>query len=344
MLPMAALADAMTERTTGRQMTVGLMLPIWTRGSGLPDWTLDPDREAMRWPGLMRLAKLAEGVGFDSLWVPDHVLMDDQWEPPGDDAIGAPLTTDEPPSGAWDCWSILAALAASTSSVELGTLVNCTAYRNPARLAKVAATVEEISGGRLTLGLGAGDHWREHQALGIPWAKPIGRFEEALQIIVPLLREGRVDFAGEHYTARDCELLPRGPRPHGPPVLIGALGTGPRMLRLVAQHADIWNGWYAFDDADARPQVEAAMHRVDQACMEHGRSLETLERSIGISVALSPARGEASTLTGSPEEIAEGLAGYRELGVDHIQVVLASPTEATVAGFGEVLRTFDEMV
>ena len=85
------------------------------------------------------------------------------------------------------------------------------------------------------------------------------------------------------------------------------------------------------------------MHRVDQACMEHGRSLETLERSIGISVALSPDRGEASTLTGSPEEIAEGLAGYRELGVDHIQVVLASPTEATVAAFGRVLERLDSL-
>jgi alkanesulfonate monooxygenase SsuD/methylene tetrahydromethanopterin reductase-like flavin-dependent oxidoreductase (luciferase family) len=341
---MAALADAMTERTTGRQMAVGLMLPIWTRGSGLPDWTLDPDREAIRWPSLLRLAKLAEGVGFDALWVPDHVLMDEAWGPPDGDPAGEAQATAEPASGAWDCWSILAALAATTSSIELGTLVNCTAYRNPARLAKVAATVEEISGGRLTLGLGAGDHWREHQALGIPWAKPIGRFEEALQIIVPLLREGRVDFAGAHYSARDCELVPRGPRPHGPPILIGALGTGPRMLRLVAQHADIWNGWYAFDDADARPLVEAAMHRVGQACMDHGRSLETLERSVGISVALSPARAEASSLTGTPEEIAEGLAGYRELGVDHIQVVLASPTEATVAGFGRVLERLDSML
>ena len=339
---MATVLGATTERTSGRQMTVGLVLPIWTRGSGLPSWTLDPDREAIRWQTQMRLAKLAEGVGFDALWVPDHVLMDAGWEPPVDPP-GVPSTTDEPPSGAWDCWSILAALAATTSHIELGTLVNCTAYRNPARLAKVAATVEEISGGRLTLGLGAGDHWREHQALGIPWAKPIGRFEEALQIIVPLLRDGRVDFAGEHYSARDCELLPRGPRPHGPPILIGALGTGPRMLRLVAQYADIWNGWYAFDDAEARPQVEAAMQRVDEACGEHGRSLETLERSIGISAAFPPARGEASTLTGAPEEIAEGLAGYRELGVDHIQVVLASPTEATVAGFGRVLERLDSL-
>jgi probable F420-dependent oxidoreductase len=340
---MAALADAATERTSGRRMTVGLMLPIWTRGSALPGWTLDPDREAIRWPSLMRLAKLAEGVGFDALWVPDHVLMDEQWDPPGGDPAGEPSTTNEPPSGGLDCWSILAGLAATTSRIGLGTLVSCTAYRNPARLAKIAATVDEISGGRLTLGLGAGDHWREHQALGIPWTKPVGRFEEALQIIVPLLRDGRVDFAGEHYSARDCELIPRGPRPHGPPILIGALGTGPRMLRLVAEHADIWNGWYAFDDAEARPQAEAAMRRVDEACVEHGRSLETLERSVGISVAIPPARGEASTLTGTPEEIAEGLAGYRDLGVDQIQVVLASPTEAAVAGFGRVLERLDSM-
>lgn len=331
-----------TARPGGRRMKIGLMLPIWTDGSGLPRWTSDPGAASIRWTNLATLAQLAEEIGLDSLWVPDHFLMDDRWDAPSEEAATEDAMSDEPPSGAWDCWSILAALATSTSRVELGTLVSCTAYRNPALLARIADTVDEISGGRVILGVGAGDHWREHQAFGFAWGRPIGRFEEALQIIVPLLRDGRVDFVGEHYSARDCELLPRGPRSKGPPILIGALGTGPRMLRLVARYADMWNGWFAFDD-DPRAGAAAAMLRVDAACIEHGRDPATLERTVGISVALPGARAEDSSLSGTPEEIAAGLSYYAGLGVHHLQVVLAPPTPAGVKAFGKVLRHLDEM-
>jgi alkanesulfonate monooxygenase SsuD/methylene tetrahydromethanopterin reductase-like flavin-dependent oxidoreductase (luciferase family) len=126
-----------------------------------------------------------------------------------------------------------------THRVELGSLVACTAFRNPALLAKMADTIDEISGGRLIVGLGAGWDGPENQAFDIKSDHRVDRFEEALQIIVPLLRTGRVDFAGKYYQARDCELRPRGPRPGGPPILIGA--KGPRMLRLAASYADLWN-------------------------------------------------------------------------------------------------------
>jgi alkanesulfonate monooxygenase SsuD/methylene tetrahydromethanopterin reductase-like flavin-dependent oxidoreductase (luciferase family) len=109
-----------------------------------------------------------------------------------------------------------------TERVELAPLVTCTGYRNPALLAKIADTVDEISGGRLILALGAGWHEPEYRAFGFPYDHRVGRFEEALAIIVPLLREGRVDFQGQYYQVRDCVLEPRGPRAGGPPILIGA--------------------------------------------------------------------------------------------------------------------------
>ncbi len=114
-----------------------------------------------------------------------------------------------------------------------------TKFRNPAILAKMAATLDAISGGRLILGLGAGWHAPEFEAFGIPFDHRVDRFEEALQIIVPLLHTGQVDFQGRYYRTPNCELRPRGPRASGPQILIGA--AGPRMLRLAARYADAWN-------------------------------------------------------------------------------------------------------
>src|SRR5918995_2574630 len=152
------------------------------------------------WSNLLDLARRAEDLGFDSLWVPDHFLL-------GSD-------NDSEPIGGWECWSLLAALAATTTHVELGSLVGCTGYRNPALLAKIASTVDEISGGRLVLGLGAGWAESEFRAFGVPFDHRVSRFEEAIQIIAGLLRDGRVDFEGAYYQARDCELRPPGPRRH----------------------------------------------------------------------------------------------------------------------------------
>src|ERR687893_2015533 len=177
-----------------------------------------------RWSDLAAIARRAEEVGFDSLWVQDHLLF---------------RYPDQEPEGPWESFSLLAALAAVTSRVELGTLVTCVSYRNPALTAKIADTIDEISGGRLILGLGAGWHEPEYAAFGFPYDHRVSRFEEALQIITALLRTGHVDFQGAYYTARDCELRPRGPRPEGPPILVG--GSGERMLRIAARYADAWN-------------------------------------------------------------------------------------------------------
>jgi len=174
-----------------RPLKVGLFLPLWEeRTSGtVPSWT-----------EILARAKAAEAVGVDSLWVPDHLII---------------RFPDAEPEGVWEGWSFLAALAASTERVELGQLVTCTAFRNPALLAKMADTVDEISGGRLTLGLGAGWHEPEFQAFGYPFDHRVSRFEEAVTIIHGLLKYGQIDFAGAYYQARDCELRPRGPRTGG---------------------------------------------------------------------------------------------------------------------------------
>ncbi len=208
----------MAEQTT-RPAKIGLMLPHMEKPDGQRSWAQ-----------IREMAELAEAIGMDSVWVVDHFLFK--------------LDNDDPPRGIWECWSLISALAACTKTVELGTLVLGTGFRNPALLAKMADTVDEISGGRLILGLGAGYHKFEYDAFGFPCDNKFSRFEEALKIIHGLLRDGHIDFEGRFYSARDCELKPRGPRPEGPPILIGSMGH--KMLRLLGRYADQWNGFWDY--------------------------------------------------------------------------------------------------
>src|SRR5260221_14439171 len=165
------------------------------------------------------VAHQAEADGFDSLWLADHLF----YRTPG-----------EPTRGIWECWPMLAALAEATQRVEIGTLVLSNSFLHPAILAKMATTADEVSRGDLILGVGAGGNEPEYQAFGLPFDHRVDRLEEALQILKPLLREGHVDFSGRYYQAPDCDNLPLGPRPEGPPLMVG--GEGPRMLRLTAQY------------------------------------------------------------------------------------------------------------
>ncbi len=281
-----------------------------------------------RWADLFAFAQRAEALGFDSLWVPDHLLL--RWQ--------------EHTRGIWECWSLLSALAAVTHRVELGSLVACTAFRNPALLAKMADTVDEISGGRLIVGLGAGWDGPEHQAFDIKSDHRVDRFEEALQIIVPLLRTGRVDFAGKYYQARDCELRPRGPRPGGPPILIGA--KGPRMLRLAATYADLWN---AEGPLQGPEEISSRRAAADAACIAVGRDPATLGRSASMVVNLPMAQGwQRPSAQGKqpepmlPEQVAETLRGYAREGLSHVQLWLVPNTIASLEWFKPVLDLLDQ--
>ncbi|CAA9578707.1 MAG: hypothetical protein AVDCRST_MAG19-3764 [uncultured Thermomicrobiales bacterium] len=308
----------MTVPARTRPLKVGLQLP-------------EVERVAP-WKDLATMARTAEQAGFDSLWVGDHLL----YRKPG-----------EEPKGPWEAWSLLAALAAITERVELGPLVACTSFHNPAMLAKKADTIEEISGGRLILGLGAGWNEPEYRAFGFPFDRRVSRFEEAFTIVHSLLRDGHVDFAGTFYQARDCELRPRGPRPGGPPLMIGS--EGPRMLRIALPHVESWNAWYAWNGN--RPEGLARLREtVDAACRDVGRDPATVERTCAILVALPGAQGRPSgdpeddaapPLAGSPEELAEALRAYARAGIAHVQLVLDPNTVQSIEAFAPVLGLLD---
>src|SRR5262245_58084428 len=238
---------------TGKsRMKLGMTLPIGVGALG--------DGKPAPWTVLREIAKRGEEVGFDSVMLPDHLLF--RRSPPGD-----VMMVDMPEGksrGIWEAWSILSAVAEATRRVQLGTLVACTGFRNPALLAKMAETLDEISGGRVLLGLGAGWHTPEYEAFGYPSDHRVGRFEEALQIIAPLLRDGRVGFEGQYYRARAREILARGPRANGAPILIGAQGA--RMLRLVARYADSFDADYQTGRTGALERLAA----LEKACREVG--------------------------------------------------------------------------
>ena len=284
----------------------------------------------VRWPELRAMARLADEAGFDSLWIGDHLLY-------REDVRGV--------RGPWEAWTTLAGLADSTSHIAIGPLVASTSFHAPAMLAKMAATVDEISGGRLILGLGAGWNQVEYEAFGFPYDHRVSRFEEAFTIIRRLLREGSCDLEGTYYTVRDCELLPR-PRPGGPPLLIGS--TGERMLSITMPHADAWNVWY--DDIENTPSgLRPLRAKVDAACRAAGRDPSEVERTAAVLVRLSGGvgRDDAGSLRGIPplqgtsEEIATGLRGYAAEGIAHVQLVLDPITEASIAELAPVLGLLD---
>jgi alkanesulfonate monooxygenase SsuD/methylene tetrahydromethanopterin reductase-like flavin-dependent oxidoreductase (luciferase family) len=302
---------------SARMLQLGLFLPV------LEGWL--GDGRLARWPELSRLATLAESVGFDALFVPDHFVIgaSPYWGIPEGETRGT-----------WEAWTLLGALAAKTRRATIGTFVLGAGFRNPAMLAKMAATADEVSGGRLILGLGCGSHPPEYAAFGYPYDHRVDRFEEVLRILVPLLREGRVDFAGRYHAARACELLPRGPRPAGPPIWIAAYQ--PRMMGLAARWGDAFvTAWHPDAAAAAEP-----LARADAACTAAGRAPVTLGRVVGVIVRLGSAPRPPlpmGTLGGTAEEIAAGLLAFRAAGVGHVVCMLDPRDETGVEGFAPVI-------
>jgi len=286
----------------------------------------------VRWSELLDMVRAIEDLGFDSVWVGEHLLY--RW-------------SDRQPRGPWEAWSLLAAIAAVTSRVAFGPLVACTNFHNPALLAKQAATIDEISGGRLILGLGAGWNETEFRAYGFPYDHRIDRFEEAFTIIRTLLQEGAIDFDGRYYQARDCELLPRGPRPGGPPLMIGS--KGPRMLRIALPHVQAWNVWWA-DTGNSPAGIAPLRELVDEAAMEVGRQPEAIERTVAILARLPGGQGRVEgsgkgrtiqPLEGSPTEMADALRAFAQEGITHVQLVLDPITIDSIRALEPVLRELD---
>jgi probable F420-dependent oxidoreductase len=295
-------------------MRLGLFLPTIESLRG-PRWL-------PRWTELRDIAQLAEQVGFDALWVPDHLIFraSAHWN-----------LDDADPRGTWEAWTVLAALAEATTRVEIGPYVNASSFRQPALLAKMAATLDEISSGRLILGLGTGSHQPEYPAFGLEWDHLASRFEEGLQISVPLLRNGSVDFRGRYYRAENCELLPRGPRPAGPPVWIAAFG--PRMLRLAAQWGDGFiTAWHT-----QPAEVETTFAALEAACRDVQRDPTTLTRAIGTYVSFDPS-ANARALYGSPSEIADKLHALAGAGASHITCMLTPSNRRGVEQFARVIE------
>lgn len=274
------------------------------------------------WPEYLDLARRAEAAGYDSVWVGDHLVYD---------------LPDGSTRGPYEAWTTLAAVAAVTERVEIGPLVASTGFHAPAMLAKQAATVDAVSGGRLVVGLGAGWNRREYDAFGFPYDRRVSRFEEALAIIAPLLREGRTTFHGHFYDVEDCVLDPPPAREGGPPIMLGS--TSPRMLAIGLPVVDSWNVWWSLYDnaverfAEVRAQVDAVV--------PEGRAVDA---TAAVLVTLPGGRGrlmgegyDAPVTTVTPDDLADHVRGLANAGATHLQLVLDPITAESIDVVAEAL-------
>jgi alkanesulfonate monooxygenase SsuD/methylene tetrahydromethanopterin reductase-like flavin-dependent oxidoreductase (luciferase family) len=307
-----------TESLRRRPLRIGVQLPEIER--------------PVRWSEMAAMIRAIEDLGFDSIWVGDHFLYH-----------MADGTSDAP----WDAWSVLAAAATLTSRVTIGPLVTPIGFYNPAVLAKKAATVDEISGGRLILGLGAGWNEVEFRGYGVPFDHRISRFEEAFTIVRTLLQQGEIDFEGKYFSARDCQLVPQS-RPGGPPILIGSLGE--RMLGITLPYVEAWNMWHT-DTHNSPAGVAPLQARVAAACASVGRDPAAIEATAAVLVQMPGGKGRRqgdyavdatpNPLQGPPEAIAEELRAYARAGLAEVQLVVDPITIESLQLLAPVLELLD---
>jgi alkanesulfonate monooxygenase SsuD/methylene tetrahydromethanopterin reductase-like flavin-dependent oxidoreductase (luciferase family) len=290
-------------------MKVGLQLP-------------EVERE-VRWSELAAIVRAAEETGFDSLWVGDHLLYrgDGRRE-----------------RGPWDCWTVLAAVAAVTDRVEIGPLVACTAFREPALLARAAAAVDEVSGGRLRVALGSGWNEAEFRAFGLSFDRRTSRFEEAFDIVRRLLAGERVSLDGTFNTLEDAVILP--PPARTAPLMVG--GDGPRLLAATLPYVDWWNTW--FDRFGNRADGFADLNRrIDEACERNGRDPADVRRSACLLVEVDGGAGERPARPDAPpvaaDALADELAGLAQAGADEAILVLDPITEPALRSLRTALPT-----
>jgi probable F420-dependent oxidoreductase len=274
----------------------------------------------VRWPEYLAMARAAEAVGFDSIWLGDHLLY---------------RGGGRPERAPWEAWTMLAALASGTERVALGPLVACTAFHPPGLIAKMAATIDEVSGGRFVLGLGAGWNRDEFAAFGLPYDRRVSRFEEAFEIIRGMLAGERVDAQGRFHDAEDLVLLP--PPSRRVPIMIGS--NGPRMLGIALPYADAWNTWY--DDYGNTVEGFAVLNsRISEAAQEAGRNPGDVERSACVLVALEGAverEPDPDAPAVVPQGLAEHLQGLSGAGADEAILVADPITERSIELLGQAL-------
>jgi alkanesulfonate monooxygenase SsuD/methylene tetrahydromethanopterin reductase-like flavin-dependent oxidoreductase (luciferase family) len=306
---------------SARPMSLGVILPIAEDSAfgGTP-----------RFADILAMTRAAADVGFDAVWIIDHFIFREQPNP----QFNMPSEQDE--RGLWECFTTMAALAGAVPEIQIGSLVACTGFRNPGLVGKMSETIDEISGGRFILGLGAGWHEPEYEMFGYPFDHRVSRFAEAIAIIQPFLHKGRADFDGRFFQAHDAVNRPRGPRPHGAPIMVGT--SGRRMLRLTARYADAWNTVWHKDPEEIVPLIAA----VDEACREVGRDPATLVRTVGGNIAMPGYLGKRpNPIEGEPEAMAEAILGFRQRGMQHFVAGLDPCTPQTIEQFARVISLVD---
>jgi probable F420-dependent oxidoreductase len=290
-------------------MKLGVMLPVGGEDG--------PGGTTPGWKDVRAVAETADRAGLDSVWLADHFFY---------------KSPDGRMYGMHEAWTLLSAVAAVTTRVELGNLVLCASFRDPGLTAKMAATLDEVSGGRLVLGVGAGWHDPEYDAFGLPTDHRVGRFEEWLEIVARLVRGETVSFDGTYHRVRDAVLEPAPAR--SIPILVA--GHKPRMMRLTAEWADAWNtAWYGA----ASEKVMERLGTLRDAVKAAGRPEAAVASTVGIVVrdtdqaaVPDPHRG---AIEGTVQELADALTAYQKLGVDHLIVSLEPMTPRSVGRLAE---------
>ena len=282
-----------------RRPAIGVSLPTWPRSDG----------SVATWRDIRSLARAAEALGVDQLWVPDHLVR----------VLGSGREV-----GFRECWTVLTATAEATDRIGVGPFVACTGFRNPGLLARMADTLDEVSGGRLVLGIGAGgpEGDTSWQMFGFESGRPVGRFAESVEVVARLLRGERVTFAGRHVRLDGATLEPRGPRPAGLPVWVAA--KGPRTMDVAARWGDAVN---VNTPLATRADVEAAAGSAGEACRRVGRDESTLALTGWGRMSLDAGGNGVARpgwVSGSPAEMAATLAEMASAGLRHIALYVGT--------------------
>jgi alkanesulfonate monooxygenase SsuD/methylene tetrahydromethanopterin reductase-like flavin-dependent oxidoreductase (luciferase family) len=284
------------------------------------------------WPELISMTQAAERVGFDSAWLGDHLIYD---------------LPDGTPRGPWEVYTSVAALAAVTERLQLGTLVSSLGFHDPAMIAKMSATIDAISGGRFVLGVGSGWNEREYRAYGLPFDRRVDRFEEAFGLVRRLLAGETVTHSGTYYTLDRCIIDPPPTRPGGPVLMLGS--NSPRMASIGLPHVDSWNVWWSIfgNTPEGFAEVVADMRARTAAA---GRDPDEVEATACVYIQVpggvgrtmgDPSMARIAPLRGSPHELAEQLAAFGTAGASHLMLVIDPITQDAIEWLGQVLEVLD---